>query len=188
MAGNQGPDSPTAINTELGWVLSGPIGNMPKAKLSCVNLTATYVLKVQGQTEPMVKFEDNVLDQQVPKLWDLETIGIMDNDSVHDEFLKDLKFENKRYTVSLPFRRHHDVLPDNFDLCVDRLDSLLKRLKKKLELFEEYDRLVKGQVKENKVEKIYSNPRQPRYWKNSPPQPPPSCEKRCSYHKGENCL
>ena len=111
---------------------------MPKAKLSCVNLTATYVLKVQGQTEPMIKFEDNVLDQQGPKLWDLETIGIIDNDSVHDEFLRDLKFENKRYTVSLPFRRHHDVLPDNFDLCVDRLDSLLKRLKKKLELFEEY--------------------------------------------------
>ena len=148
------PDSPTAINTELGWVLSGPVGNMPKTKLSSVNLTATHVLKVQSQTETVIKFEDNVLDQQVHKLWDLETIGIIDNDSVHDEFLRKLKFENKRYSVSLPFRRHHDVLPDNFDLCVNRLDSLLKRLKKKPELFEEYDRVIKGQVKENIVEKF----------------------------------
>ena len=161
MEGNQGevrrgetPDSPTAINTELGWVLSGPVGNMPKTKLSNVNLAATYVLKVQSQTETVIKFEDNVLDQQVHKLWDLETIGIIDNDSVHDEFLRNLKFKNKRYTVSLPFRRHHDVLPDNFDLCVNLLDSLLKRLKKKPELFEEYDRVIKGQVKENIVEKF----------------------------------
>ena len=148
------PDSPTAINTELGWVLSGPVGNMPKTELSSVNLTATYVLKVQSQTETVIKFEDNVLDQQVHKLWDLETIGIIDNDSVHDEFLRNLKFENKRNPVSLPFQRHHDVLPDNFDLCVNRLDSLLKRLKKKPELFEEYDRLIKGQVKKNIVEKF----------------------------------
>ena len=104
---------------------------MPKTKLSSVNLTVTYVLKVQSQTETVIKFEDNVLDQQVHKLWDLETIGIIDNDSVHDEFLRNLKNENKRYTVSLPFRRHQDVLPDNFDLCVNRLESLLKRLKKK---------------------------------------------------------
>ena len=155
------PDSPTAINTELGWVLSGPVGNMPKTKLSSVNLTATHVLKVQSQTETVIKFEDNVLDQQVYKLWDLETIGIIDNDSVHDEFLRNLKFENKRYSVSLPFRRHHDVLPDNFDLCVNRLDSLLKRLKKKPELFEEYDRVIKGQVKENIVEKFIPTPENP---------------------------
>ena len=47
-----------------------------------MNLTATHVLKVQSQTETVIKFEDNVLDQQVHKLWDLETIGIIDNDSV----------------------------------------------------------------------------------------------------------
>ena len=41
----QTPDSPTAINKELGWVLSGPVGNMPKTQLSSVNLTVTYVLK-----------------------------------------------------------------------------------------------------------------------------------------------
>ena len=46
------------------------------------------------------------------------------------------------------------MLPDNFDLCVNRRDSLLKRLKKKPELFEEYDRVIKGQVKENIVEKF----------------------------------
>ena len=107
--------------------------------VQCELNSNTFFLKVQSQTETVIKFEDNVLDQQVHKLWDLETIGIIDNDSVHDEFLRNLKFENKRYSVSLPFRRHHDVLPDNFDLCVNWLDSLLKRLKKKPELFEEYD-------------------------------------------------
>ena len=55
------PDSPTAINTELGWVLSGPVGNIPKTNLSSVNLTAIYVLKVQSQTETVIKFEDKKL-------------------------------------------------------------------------------------------------------------------------------
>ena len=48
------------------------------------------------------------------------------------------------------------MLPDNFDLCVKRLDSLSKRLIKKTELFEEYDRVIKGQVKGNIVEKFIS--------------------------------
>ena len=52
MEGNQGggktgetPDSPTAINTELGWVLSGPVGNMPKNKTVQCELNSNTCFK-----------------------------------------------------------------------------------------------------------------------------------------------
>ena len=119
--GKTGGDTrlPNCYKYRIRMGIKWPCWKHAKNKLSSVNLKATYILKVQSQTETVIKFEDNVLDQQVHMLWDLETIGTIDNDSVHDEFLRNLKFETK-----------------------------------KLELLEEYDRLIKGQIKENIVEKF----------------------------------
>ena len=42
-------NEPVAIGTKFGWVLSGPVENMPRTLLSNVNLTATHVLRVNHQ-------------------------------------------------------------------------------------------------------------------------------------------
>ena len=39
------PNEPVALGTHSGYVLSGPIGDMPRSKLSSVNLNATHVLR-----------------------------------------------------------------------------------------------------------------------------------------------
>ena len=55
-------------------------------------------------------------------------------------FLKIFLFDKERYTVRLPFRKHHDTRPDNFDLSVTRLNSLVQHLKKSPELATEYSK------------------------------------------------
>ena len=44
------------------------------------------------------------LDNEVQKLWDLETIGLKDTDEVHDDLLDIVSFTGERYSVKLPWR------------------------------------------------------------------------------------
>ena len=45
---------------------------------------------------------DNSLNEKIDKFWDLDTIGIKENEtSVYDRFINDIKFENSRYSVSI---------------------------------------------------------------------------------------
>ena len=64
-------------------------------------------------------------------LWDLESIGITDKETVHESFERNVSFEKGRYHVKLPLKEKHDILPDNYDLSLARLDSQVKRLRQK---------------------------------------------------------
>ena len=88
------------------------------------------------------------MDQKVSELFELEALGITEIDSVHENFVKDIRFENGHYVVKLPWRQH-DILPDNFELCSGRLISTLKRLKK------EYDRIINEQLQNGIIEQVY---------------------------------
>ena len=76
---------------------------------------------------------------------------------MHESFTQNLKFENNRYTVKLPWREHHEMLPDNFDLCVNRLTSTVKRLRKSPNLLEEYDKVIRDQMDQSIVQEIKPN-------------------------------
>ena len=63
-------NEPVAIGSKFGWVLSGPVINMPRTLLSNVNLTTTHVLRADYQ--PVVETnQDEVLDIKVYQLFDL---------------------------------------------------------------------------------------------------------------------
>jgi hypothetical protein len=64
-------------------------------------------------------------------LWDLESIGITDKETVHESFERNVSFEKGRYHVKLPLKEKHDILPDHYDLSLARLDSQVKRLRQK---------------------------------------------------------
>ena len=56
--------------------------------------------------------------------------------------------------MRLPFRKHHDTLPDNFDLNVTRLNSLVRYLKKSPELAAEYSKVIEDQKKQGVIEEF----------------------------------
>ena len=82
----RGEEGPVAIETKVGWVLSGPLPNHRK-KFSSSGLM-TYTLQVdtyppKGQT----------LDNKLQSFWELESFGIPPSDrTMYDEFCEKVSF------------------------------------------------------------------------------------------------
>eukprot|EP00112_Aurelia_sp_Birch-Aquarium-sp1_P019023 Seg4627.3 transcript_id=Seg4627.3/GoldUCD/mRNA.D3Y31 product="hypothetical protein" protein_id=Seg4627.3/GoldUCD/D3Y31 len=126
-----------AQETGLGWVLSGrvPCGG-PGDLESCTNFVSTHVLKVGTEVLPVVDDADSA-NNLVNKLWDLESIGIREKDTVQEAFVKNITKEDGKYCVKLPLKEQHTLLPDNYDLSLSRLNSLVKRLRRDPETLKE---------------------------------------------------
>ena len=90
---------PVAIETKLGWVLSGLVCHHTAVPASSVNLSCTHVLKVATRTmHESVNFEHHQLKQEHVRFWQLDNIGILsDKDSVYEQFLEDIGMKGGRY-------------------------------------------------------------------------------------------
>ena len=87
------------------------------------------------------------------KFWDLDTIGIAEEESsVYNEFIKDMKFNRNRFSVKLPLKEMHPILLDNFNFCERRLKKLKCRLDQNPELLKEYDDIFKDQLSKGVIE------------------------------------
>ena len=134
-------ESPVAIGTHYGWALSGPVEHIQDSLQTSVNLVITSALRTY--TKPVVidyydsvSHADSIMEKKVDDLFNLEAIGISEIDSVHESFTKDIKFVDGHYVVSLPWRQHHDILPDNY------------------ELLREYDRVIQEQSQMGIIEEV----------------------------------
>ena len=66
------PSGPVALETKLGWVLSGPAVCPTSTKSCTVNLSSTHVLKIEST-------EISDMKDDLQKFWDLETLGIKES-------------------------------------------------------------------------------------------------------------
>lgn len=139
-----GSNGPVAVETPLGWVLSGV---MKDPSVQNVNLS---ILKVA--VEPV----DRVVEQKLKDFWSLESIGVVNEPKTNDpeDFESNISFEKGRYTVQLPWKQNDTVLPDNYYICKMRLNGLVKRLRKSPDIFKQYDDLIKTQEKEGIIEPV----------------------------------
>lgn len=76
---------------------------------------------------------------------------------MYEEFADRVQLENGRYEVSLPWKDPHDTLPDNYQLSLKRLQSLLRRLRQSPETLREYDSIIRDQISRGMV-KVVQNP------------------------------
>ena len=143
-------DGPTAIQTKLGWVLSGPLHGATQIEQQRNNLVTTHVLKTAVNP---VNITNESLDGNMRRFWDLESLGIRPR-SVYEEFQERITFENNKYEVDLPWKVPHPPLPDNYDLSVKRLTNLLKRLHQDPEVLREYDSVIREQLRKGIVEVV----------------------------------
>ena len=96
MAGHtiKGAQGPTAVHTELGWVLSGPVCSGSVENQQRSNLVTTHALKCAT---------DQVcyggLQGEMKKFWDLESLGVKPP-SVYEEFVEKLFYETTVRSVS----------------------------------------------------------------------------------------
>ena len=142
----RGTEGPVAVDTRLGWVLSGPA---PKAKQSknSASLLTTHSLHVGA-------LEDNsqVLNQTLQSFWELESLEIKQPDRcVFTEFEEKIQYKGGRYEVSLPWR---DVHPDNYQLALKRLKGLQRRLQQQPTLLHDYNAIIQDQIEQSVVELV----------------------------------
>ena len=137
-------DEPVAIETELGWVLSGPLaiecGSSDSANIVTVNNVVTQVKES--------------IDSQLDKLWDLDSLGIRPVDEVHEEFSDNIRFTGKRYSVKLPWKTGHRPLPTNQRTGIVCLRNQVRKLQKTPALLKEYDKIIRDQLAAGIVEKV----------------------------------
>ena len=133
---------PVALETNLGWVLSGPSVCSRLTRSCTVNLSSTHVLKIES-----TQMRDMKDDLQ--KFWDLETLGIKEHEtSVYDKFSNDITFTGERYQAKLPFKDNHPMLPDNYTVKLRRLTTTIKKLKNQPEILKQYDDVIREQIAE----------------------------------------
>lgn len=145
-------DGPTVIHTLLGWILSGPTGpiDVMDQTDTFVNLISSHTL-LSGTTQELEPQTD--LDAGLKKFWDLESMGIFKEEpSVYEVFKQCITFKDQHYVVNVPWKETHPGLPTNFELCQQRLQGLLRRLRQVPELLVEYRKIIKDQLKKGIVE------------------------------------
>lgn len=139
-------EEPVAVETELGWVLSGPLkrkGSNSEQEVS-VNFVAHDSLAIAKDS----------LEGAVNQLWDLESLGIKPSDEVHESFESDISFTDGRYSVKLPWKQGHEPLPSNYANSLSRMKSQIKRLKREPEVLTEYDSIIKDQLSSGVIESV----------------------------------
>ena len=76
-----GRGGPMAVSTKVGWVLSGPVENLPREKLSSIQFSSTHVLRTESRVV------DYTLHGDLDRLWDLDSVAF----EIRIPFLKPLK-------------------------------------------------------------------------------------------------
>ena len=122
-----------AVETKFGWVLSGCVNVGGKTQSANFESSATSEVQIGG--------ENDELESQVKRFWELESLGINKYEqSFYEEYLNTIcRNEYNRYEVRLPFKENHPLIHDNFELCKRCLLNLHQKLKDNPDLLKTYN-------------------------------------------------
>ena len=151
----KGSFGPTAINSKLDWLLSGPISNQSENS-SSYNVISHLVIdrqqsfpfvdpNVYDQQPAMMKDDSDELKNALKTFWEQEAGGLHGNSNDDEQTPDphkgiDIQFDGTKYEVSLPWKEKVPTsLPSDYDMCLGRLKSLFSRLKDKPDLLREYN-------------------------------------------------
>ena len=133
----------------MGWVLSGSVSPVNQLA-STVSLITTHVLRIDSQPHSTKE-----LDDTLQSFWNLESLGICTPEVlVYDNFARSIQFKEGRYKVALPWKEGHAPLPQNYELCMKRLQGLLCRLRQQPTILQEYDTIIKDQLAKGIVQVV----------------------------------
>ena len=139
-------DGPTAVQSCLGYLLSGPL-LQPSAAVTLVhvNFTAT----------------DN---QTLDAFWKAEASGICSDTVDTDDYMhaclhaymqsSSTRQPGGALTLKFPWKEDHPSLPSNFSVCAKCTRSLAQRLAKSPELLQMYGRIFADQEGKRFIEKV----------------------------------
>ena len=146
----KGRNGPIALETTLGWVLNGNVGvsSFRNKHVSDHILKLGYA-KVETSVYTFSK-KDQISLNEVKKFWEIEDVSskpcmnhLDQGDRIHESFKSSIEFGDGHYTVGLPWKTDTLMLPDNFVSSKQRLESLVKRLRRQSALLKKYDDIIR---------------------------------------------
>ena len=101
----RGNGGPVAINSKLGWLLSGPVSCYSDNVSTCNNINSNLVLDILPSRVEILD-QANEIVSSVDRIWKHEAMGIESNESMETPHQLEIKFEekNQRYEVCLPWK------------------------------------------------------------------------------------
>ena len=116
----------------------------------------------QGKEEQSSSHQLFCCEQNMQNFWDLESIGIHDQldtksvvDPVTVQFEQSIKLQDKRYTVTLPWKEggREKIIP-NKSSALKRLESLKNRFLRDPELGQKYHKVIADMLTEGIIEEV----------------------------------
>ena len=82
--------------------------------IEVVNTCSTHLQKIET-------YCDNAnLDQSLPRFWELESLGIGENeDTIRERFVQRITFKQGRYEVGLPWKKFHPPIAQQLCLVIE---------------------------------------------------------------------
>ena len=145
-------DSPTAQQSKLGYLLSGPIH---QATLQRTTANAFHIAVMNLSIE----------DPNPQQFWSLEETGTVQHTTqgVDRDFLYQYQTNNisqakdGTYTARFPWKSDHPHLPSNFAVCEKRTRNLVSRLMETPSLLHLYNDIISDQEKRGFIERLSSD-------------------------------
>ena len=147
----RGDFGPTAVNSKFGWLLSGPTESVINQETTVTNLT------IAGNSNSLFYYAQDTLVDTLKQFWETDSNGIKEVSEItksHDGFNEQVRFNRQRYEVPLPWRDNHPAISSDYELCVNRLKSLQRKLLKEPELIRECNQIIEEQLSKGIVKKV----------------------------------
>ncbi|XP_065886666.1 uncharacterized protein [Dysidea avara] len=140
-------DGPTAQQSKLGYLLSGPVPSPLQESSSSVLLQLTSAV-------PTPEAPD------LEQFWSVEAIGTTSDKSSDSSFLQTYQdtcvyqSPTGMYVARFPWKEDRPFLPSNFAICQKRTTHLLNKLRGTPQLLKIYDEIILEQERRGYIERI----------------------------------
>ena len=147
------PGEPVARLTPLGWTCIGNPG-LNKHQMLQTNYACTYFVKETPEIDR--------LNQNLKKFWEIEStpsphetpIVRIEEQLALKKVEKSITFRNMMYRVGVPWNCNEIVLPNNYNMALQRLENTEKRLKRAPDIATSYNRCIERYIEKGYVAKV----------------------------------
>ena len=136
---------PTAVESKLGYLLSGPMQPVPHSP------TANVLMVTNSSCS----------DFNLERFWTLESVGVsltddISKDNMLDHYLTSClkRADDRAYVARFPWKPTHPVLPTNITIAERRTRHLVKRLAMTPKLLQVYNQILTEQETRGFIERV----------------------------------
>ena len=122
-----------------------------------------------GNQSINVAFLANTSQDDYKELDSLDVLGLEENQDgdnalIHQDFKEQLKRnDDGTYSTRMPWKPNHSLLPNNDSQIIARPNKQTSRLKKDLQLMNEYHQILQAQLNEGILEEALAEPTRERF-------------------------